>query len=383
MYSNDYYAMFGGVIFVILLIVLAIAIYSLVVLFKLFEKAGEKGWKAIIPFYSYIVLSNLATGGPALGIALAIIKFLQGLMRFAEIDSAGSMFSLASAILSFIVFYRFAKSFGCESGRSVCAGLFGGIALGKPAFDKSGQYEYYGPDGTGGNFSSRVYGYDAMMNNGYGYGNNQGYGNDGYGNNQAYGNGNYNQGYGNGGYNNNQAYGSGAYNNNQAYGNGGYNNNQGYGNGAYNNNPAYGSGGYNNNQAYGNGSYGNNQNYSPNGIPVNNYGQSYPQNISSSNNFMQDAIPSNNYNRQNYMQDAAPSGSYNRQNYMQDAAPSGGYNRQDYMQDAAPSGSYGNQNYAQDNASYNSYNRQNYMQDSSDTGKVSLDKNPNDFNVIH
>jgi uncharacterized protein DUF5684 len=49
-------ALFGGVFFVIWLAVLAVVIVSW---WKIFEKAGQPGWAAIVPIYNLIVLLQI------------------------------------------------------------------------------------------------------------------------------------------------------------------------------------------------------------------------------------------------------------------------------------------------------------------------------------
>jgi hypothetical protein len=53
-------------------------VISIIALWKVFEKAGQKGWKAIIPFYNYWVLCEIAgrPGWWSLSILLAIIPFV-------------------------------------------------------------------------------------------------------------------------------------------------------------------------------------------------------------------------------------------------------------------------------------------------------------------
>ena len=44
--------MIGGILIVWLLVVLALGIFSMVCMWRVFAKAGIPGWKAIIPFYN-------------------------------------------------------------------------------------------------------------------------------------------------------------------------------------------------------------------------------------------------------------------------------------------------------------------------------------------
>ena len=53
-------------------------VVSIIALWKVFEKAGEKGWKAIIPVYNYWVLCEIAgrPGWWALSVFLSVIPFV-------------------------------------------------------------------------------------------------------------------------------------------------------------------------------------------------------------------------------------------------------------------------------------------------------------------
>lgn len=55
--SNGTAAVFSGVW---LLFWLGVWVLSIIAMWKLFEKAGEAGWKSIIPFYSAYVLCQIA-----------------------------------------------------------------------------------------------------------------------------------------------------------------------------------------------------------------------------------------------------------------------------------------------------------------------------------
>lgn len=52
----------AGFSMVYTVILLAIAVLSIIALWKIFVKAGEEGWKAIIPFYNSYILYKLTWG---------------------------------------------------------------------------------------------------------------------------------------------------------------------------------------------------------------------------------------------------------------------------------------------------------------------------------
>ncbi len=82
MYSTPYsaapaanagsFALFGGMM---LFVDLAVAILAIVGLWKIFNKAGYSGWKAIIPFYNLSVLCTIA-GRPGWWWILFLIPFV-------------------------------------------------------------------------------------------------------------------------------------------------------------------------------------------------------------------------------------------------------------------------------------------------------------------
>ena len=53
-----------GALMVYLVIILAIAIIQVVAMWKLFNKAGEKGWKSIIPIYNCVILFKISGLSP-------------------------------------------------------------------------------------------------------------------------------------------------------------------------------------------------------------------------------------------------------------------------------------------------------------------------------
>jgi len=62
----------------ILLLGLIVWVISVIALWKVFEKAGQKGWKALIPFYNYWVLCEIAgrPGWWSLSVFVSIIPFV-------------------------------------------------------------------------------------------------------------------------------------------------------------------------------------------------------------------------------------------------------------------------------------------------------------------
>lgn len=104
----------------------AIAILAIVALWKIFEKAGEPGWAAIIPFYNVYVLFKITWGSGW--------KFLLLLIPIANI------------VIGIITMVKLAKAFGKSGGFAVGLIFLSVIFYCILAFDSS---TYIGvPDGN-------------------------------------------------------------------------------------------------------------------------------------------------------------------------------------------------------------------------------------------
>ncbi len=53
-------------------VILAIAVFAIVCMWKIFTKAGQPGWASIIPFYNYYVLFEIAWGNGLLFLLMLI-----------------------------------------------------------------------------------------------------------------------------------------------------------------------------------------------------------------------------------------------------------------------------------------------------------------------
>lgn len=72
--SSAVFALIGGFLGFIIFIALVIVVLQIVANWKLFTKAGEKGWKALIPFYNTAILYKISGMSPWL--ALLYIGYL-------------------------------------------------------------------------------------------------------------------------------------------------------------------------------------------------------------------------------------------------------------------------------------------------------------------
>ena len=93
----------------------------------IFQKAGEEGWKAIIPIYNLIVLMKI-TGKPTWWVAFFFVPIM----------------NIASPIIAILVMISLAKSFGKSAGFGIGLALLGFIFAPMLAFSDA---KYQGPAG--------------------------------------------------------------------------------------------------------------------------------------------------------------------------------------------------------------------------------------------
>jgi hypothetical protein len=97
----------GGVIF--MLVELAILVLVIAGLWKVFTKAGQPGWAAIVPIYNMIVILKIA-GKPVWWIILMLIPFV-------------------NIVIAFLIYMSVARNFGKGAGFGVGLTLLGPVFI--------------------------------------------------------------------------------------------------------------------------------------------------------------------------------------------------------------------------------------------------------------
>ncbi len=150
---------------IISLISIAIGIIGIIANWKLYEKAGEPGWSAIVPVYNMMQMIKIATGDFKLAWVYLglyggyfVLNMISSVLTNFATDSEGGavitmgvamvMFPIAilMAILGGYTAYMFAKSYGKSDLFCVLSIFFSGITFIIMGFDKSTQY--VGPKGV-------------------------------------------------------------------------------------------------------------------------------------------------------------------------------------------------------------------------------------------
>lgn len=118
---------------------LVVCVLLIVAMWKIFTKAGEAGWKAIIPIYNYIVLLQIVGLHPAL-VVLALVPFVN---------------FIGAPVLAILIAVKLAKAFG--KGGGFIAGLillpyvfYLILGFGKAQYDPSVRVQPTPPQGPQG-----------------------------------------------------------------------------------------------------------------------------------------------------------------------------------------------------------------------------------------
>jgi len=127
MFDSDFEIPMGLIMFF-----LALAVVVIAAMWKIFEKAGEEGWKAIIPIYNMYVLLKIV-GKPGWWLVLMIIP-------------------LVNYVFIIWTYNMLSKSFGKDEGFTVGLVLLGIIFFPILGF---GDQQSLGPDGDKAAFDAR------------------------------------------------------------------------------------------------------------------------------------------------------------------------------------------------------------------------------------
>lgn len=144
------FGMFSGVI---ILLSVAVSIFMLVVQWRLFKKAGDKGWKILIPIYNIYTYYKLFWAPRWFWITflLGVATVMTGAMLTPEtavlMGIVSTVAAIGSGIIGIVSCVKMARSFGQGGAFAVGLIFVGPVFQAILAF---GRYEYVGPGGIPG-----------------------------------------------------------------------------------------------------------------------------------------------------------------------------------------------------------------------------------------
>ena len=117
----------GGMI-VYMIIMLAVAVFSIVAMWKVFKKAGKEGWAALIPIYNLVVLFQISGIDPKklfwfllpfIGQIIVFVYLIMAYINLAKAFGKSSGFAAGLIFLNVIFMWILAFDDSVYSGTSV------------------------------------------------------------------------------------------------------------------------------------------------------------------------------------------------------------------------------------------------------------------------
>lgn len=130
-----------------LIFMLAIIVFMIIALWKIYTKAGKPGWACIVPVYNYIVLLQIA-GKPIWWIVWFILPVVGALITTVSPAIGGILYLILviiAIVFSIMMYHGLSKSFGKGAGFTVGLILLGIIFFPILAFGKA---KYIGAGGN-------------------------------------------------------------------------------------------------------------------------------------------------------------------------------------------------------------------------------------------
>lgn len=112
---------------VVIIVAIALSIFYIICWWRIYEKAGQPGWAALIPFYNTVVMLRVGGMNPWWTVAFYLPLFANFALRLAMIFSAPGLhlimvlmvvllLSLIPLVLWIILSHRISKAFGHDIG---------------------------------------------------------------------------------------------------------------------------------------------------------------------------------------------------------------------------------------------------------------------------
>ena len=161
-FFTDYswlFGILGGGIVIIILFVLALIVVGIVASWKLYKKAGRKGWEALIPIYGSWVLVEIA----GLNWWWFLLLCVDIAFRITNNDLTLAI-NICGFLASFNCYYNIARKFGKDKTTSIFAGIFPFIFLLIFAFSKNNVYDINIPVNANGIFGNEENNYGNNSN---------------------------------------------------------------------------------------------------------------------------------------------------------------------------------------------------------------------------
>ncbi|MFW5659158.1 MAG: DUF5684 domain-containing protein [Bacteroidota bacterium] len=101
------------------IVTLALVVVMIAGLWKVFQKAGQPGWAAIVPFYNLYILVKVAKKPVSYFILLMVLSLAGNVFNDPDMLWLIGIISLANLVVSGIVMVSLAQQFGKSAGYGI------------------------------------------------------------------------------------------------------------------------------------------------------------------------------------------------------------------------------------------------------------------------
>ena len=147
MSNNEAMAALAGMGAGLIIVLIAIAVFTIICMWKIFVKAGEPGWKCLIPVYGEYVFFKIAWEPMWFFITLGLTVLTNIITSVAAANGNGGatgfglvlliIVSIVSIVIGIITMIKLAKRFGKSTGFGIGLIFLEPIFMGILAFDNS------------------------------------------------------------------------------------------------------------------------------------------------------------------------------------------------------------------------------------------------------
>ena len=123
----------GAFLIVIVLLLIAYCVFAIIGNWKLYVKAGQPGWKAIIPFYNTYTLVEMV----GLNWYWFLLAIAPTIISVLGIDALSFVGSIASIFANVMICYNMSKKIHKDTGWIVLAVIFNGIVVPIAGYSKN------------------------------------------------------------------------------------------------------------------------------------------------------------------------------------------------------------------------------------------------------
>ena len=130
MSTNDFFLALGGLIMIGLVACLIYYILIIIAYWKIFNKAGEAGWKAIIPLLNVYTMYKIAWDGKMFWTVMGLDIISSALARSENgaLAAIAAILAIGALVIGIMLNFKLAKAFGKGTGFAI------GLILLNPIF---------------------------------------------------------------------------------------------------------------------------------------------------------------------------------------------------------------------------------------------------------